>query len=255
MGLRRHGGLDFADLMDETGTIQLLVTRDEVGEETLHDFAALDLGDWVGVAGEVIAIEDRRAVGRRRARSSCCRRPCARCPISGTGLTDPEARYRRRYVDLVVNARAREVFRARSTAIAAVRQHAARPRLPRGRDAGAAGPGRRRSGETVPHPPQRARHRDVAADRARAAAQAAARRRHGPRLRDRPRLPQRGPRHAPQPRVHAARGLPGVRRLPRHDGADGDARLQSRARRQRHDRGQGRATARSTSDRRSAAPR
>ena len=100
-----------------------------------------------------------------------------------------------------------------------------RKRLQRGRDAGPARPGRRRRGETVHHPPQRAEHRHDPADRARAAAQAADRRRHEPRLRDRPRLPQRGPRHPPQPRVHPARGLPGVRRLPRHDGPDrGDHR-------------------------------
>jgi len=53
MGERRHGGLDFADLQDETGTIQLIVTRGEVGGEGLHDFSDLDLGDWVGVEGRL----------------------------------------------------------------------------------------------------------------------------------------------------------------------------------------------------------
>ncbi len=121
MGLRRHGGLEFADLMDETGTIQLLVRRDEVGEEMLHDFAALDLGDWVGVGGEAI-VSRTGELTIDVASFQLLSKDLRPLPDLRHGLTDPEARYRRRYVDLVVNARAREVFRARSTAIAAVRQ-------------------------------------------------------------------------------------------------------------------------------------
>ncbi len=120
MGLRRHGGLDFADLMDETGTIQLLVRRDEVGEQMLHDFAALDLGDWVGAEGEVICSKTGELTVDC-ARFELLSKDLRPLPDLRHGLTDPEARYRRRYVDLVVNARAREVFRARSIAIAAVR--------------------------------------------------------------------------------------------------------------------------------------
>ncbi|MBV9049318.1 MAG: hypothetical protein JOY58_13670 [Solirubrobacterales bacterium] len=54
---RRHGGLDFADLRDETGAIQLMITRDQVGEQKLRDFSDLDLGDWIGVQGTVVASE------------------------------------------------------------------------------------------------------------------------------------------------------------------------------------------------------
>lgn len=120
MGLRRHGGLDFADLMDETGTVQLLVRRDEVGERLLHDFDALDLGDWVGAEGEVIASRTGELT-IDCATFSLLAKDLRPLPDLRHGLTDPEARYRRRYVDLVVNERAREVFRARSTAIAALR--------------------------------------------------------------------------------------------------------------------------------------
>ncbi|MDO8212543.1 lysine--tRNA ligase [Conexibacter sp. CPCC 206217] len=121
MALRRHGGLDFADLMDETGTIQLLATRDELGEEALHDFSALDLGDWVGAEGRVIASATGELTVRLTAFQllSKALRPL---PDLRHGLTDPEARYRRRYVDLVVNPRARAVFNARSIAISAVRR-------------------------------------------------------------------------------------------------------------------------------------
>src|ERR1700677_1991264 len=49
MAQRRHGGLIFAELRDETGTIQLMVGRDHVGAQALIDFSDLDLGDWIGV--------------------------------------------------------------------------------------------------------------------------------------------------------------------------------------------------------------
>lgn len=120
MGMRRHGGLDFADLTDETGTIQLLVRRDEVGDAVLHDFAALDLGDWVGAAGEVIATRTGELTVEV-ASFALLSKDLRQLPDLRHGLTDPEARYRNRHVDLVVNARAREVFRKRSAAIAAVR--------------------------------------------------------------------------------------------------------------------------------------
>lgn len=121
MGLRRHGGLDFADLMDETGTIQLLADRSVLGDEALHDFAALDLGDWVGCSGEVIASQtgELTVALSSFALLSKALRPL---PDLRHGLTDPEARYRRRYVDLVVDPPSRKVFAARSVAIAAVRQ-------------------------------------------------------------------------------------------------------------------------------------
>lgn len=121
MGLRRHGGLDFADLMDETGTIQLLADRAVLGEQALHDFASLDLGDWIGVAGEVIASQsgELTVALSEFALLSKALRPL---PDLRHGLTDPEARYRRRYVDLVVDPPARKVFAARSVAIAAVRE-------------------------------------------------------------------------------------------------------------------------------------
>ncbi len=119
-GLRRHGGLDFADLMDETGTIQLLAKRDELGERALHDFALLDLGDWVGAEGEVIG-SDSGELTIDLSGFALLSKALRPLPDLRRGLTDPEARYRNRHVDLVVNASAREVFRARSAAITAVR--------------------------------------------------------------------------------------------------------------------------------------
>ena len=247
-GERRHGGLDFADLRDETGTIQLLVARDEVGEQALQDFSDLDLGDWIGVEGTVVA-SDHGELSVRVTAFELLSKSLRAMPSVRHGLADPEARYRRRYLDLTLSesdpADVRDPFGGDRGDAAS----ADRARLSRGRDAGAAGSGGRRRRAAVHHPPQLARHRHDAADRARAAAQAADRRRHGPGVRDRPRVPQRGARHAAQPRVHAAGGLPGVRRLPRHDGPDRGDRRRGRSTRRSAPPWSRSATARSISSR------
>ena len=110
MGERRHGGLDFADLRDETGAIQLIVARDVVGAEALHDFSDLDLGDWVGVEGEVDRLRARRAVGRAGELRAAVEEPAPAARTSATALTDPETRYRQRYLDLILDEPSRRVF-------------------------------------------------------------------------------------------------------------------------------------------------
>ena len=121
IALRRHGGLDFIDLRDETAKIQLIATRDELGEDALHDLNALDLGDWIGTEG--IVVTSRRGELSIRVESfkllSKALRPL---PDMRHGLTDPEARYRRRYLDLIVDDDSREIFAKRSTVIAATRE-------------------------------------------------------------------------------------------------------------------------------------
>ena len=97
--------------------------------------------------------------------------------------------------------------------------------LPRGGDADPAAALRRRGGAAVRDAPQRARHAALPPHRGRAVPQAAARGRARAGLRDRPRLPERGNGPDPQSRVHDARVVPGLRRLHRHDGADGGHRL------------------------------
>ena len=232
MLVRRHGGLVFLTLADQTGTLQLLATRDELGEEAFADVEHLDRGDWVGAAGTVMAThtgELTLEVDEVTLLSKALRA----LPDKHRGLADPEARLRQRYLDLIVNPETRRTFDVRSRGDRDRAAGAGRARLHGGRDAGARRACGRRRRAAVRHPPQRARHRHVHADRARAAAQAARGRRLRARVRDRPRVPQRGARHAPQPRVHAARGLPGARRLPRHDGAGRDDLLAGGARRDR----------------------
>ena len=79
-----------------------------VGEEALAAWKAdVDLGDHVGVEGEVITLAPRRAVGARRLAGRCTAKALRPLPDKHNGLTDPEARVRQRYVDLIVNAEAR----------------------------------------------------------------------------------------------------------------------------------------------------
>jgi lysyl-tRNA synthetase len=121
MGERRHGGLDFADLQDETGTIQLLVTREGVGGEQLHDFSDLDLGDWVGVEGTVVASRHGE-LSVRVDRFELLSKSLRALPDIRHGLTDAEDRYRQRYLDLILDEPSRRTFAIRSAVIAATRR-------------------------------------------------------------------------------------------------------------------------------------
>jgi lysyl-tRNA synthetase len=118
--IRRHGGLIFADLHEQSGTIQLLAARDQLGEAGFADLRRLDRGDWVGVAGTVM----RTRRGELSVRVRECRllsKSLRALPDKHRGLTDVDTRLRERYLDLIVNPEARRIFDIRSSAIAAVR--------------------------------------------------------------------------------------------------------------------------------------
>ncbi len=121
MGERRHGGLDFADLRDETGQIQLMATRGEVGGEGLSDFSDLDLGDWVGVEGTVI-VSNHGELTVKVDRFELLSKSLRALPDIRHGLTDPEARYRQRYLDLILDEPSRRVFAIRAAVISATRK-------------------------------------------------------------------------------------------------------------------------------------
>jgi lysyl-tRNA synthetase, class II len=118
MHIRRHGGLIFADLRDETGQIQLLVSRSDVGEEAEKDFDHLDLGDWIGAEGTVMTTETGELSVRVKKFELLS--PALRS-VPRT-LTDVDTRYRERYLDLIVNEETRRIFEIRSATIAAIRR-------------------------------------------------------------------------------------------------------------------------------------
>jgi lysyl-tRNA synthetase class 2 len=121
--LSRTGGkLCFATLSEGESQIQVMVSLDGVGEERLAAWKAdVDLGDHVGVTGEVISSKrgELSVLATDWQLTSKALRPL---PDKHHGLTDPEARIRQRYVDLAVNAESRQMVRDRATVTRLVRQ-------------------------------------------------------------------------------------------------------------------------------------
>jgi lysyl-tRNA synthetase class 2 len=118
---RVMGKACFATLQDMSGRIQLYVTLDGVGEETLAAFKHWDLGDIVGATGTLF----RTKTGELSVRCDSVRllakglRPL---PEKFHGITDTEQRYRQRHLDLVTNPAARDVFVRRSQIVQAIRE-------------------------------------------------------------------------------------------------------------------------------------
>jgi lysyl-tRNA synthetase, class II len=121
--LSRTGGkLCFATLRDGDGDMQVMVSLDGVGAESLAKWKSdIDLGDHVGVEGQVITSRrgELSIMVDSWAITSKCLRPL---PDKHKGLTDPEARVRQRYVDLIVNDESRAMLRTRSKMVRAIRE-------------------------------------------------------------------------------------------------------------------------------------
>jgi lysyl-tRNA synthetase class 2 len=119
--LRRQGKLTFATLRDGSGSIQLFVSRAELGEDRHAAFDDLDLGDWVGVRG--VAIRTRKGELSVKVRDFLLLSKALRpLPEKWHGLSDVDTRFRQRYVDLIANDDARRVFAIRFSVIATVRR-------------------------------------------------------------------------------------------------------------------------------------
>ena len=145
--------------------------------------------------------------------SRCSRSRCGRLPDKWHGIADTELRYRRRYVDLIMNEDSRRVFEMRSAHRALPARLSRFARFSRGGNADAASHSGRRGGAPLQDASQRARRRHVSADRSGALLEAPHGRRLRARVRDQPQLPQRGRVDAAQSRIHDARAVSGVRRL------------------------------------------
>ena len=119
VALRDHGKTSFAELMDYTGRIQVYARADQLGDE-FGLFRALDIGDFIGVTGEPFRTRTGQLTVAVKLLSFLAKalRPL---PEKWHGLRDVETRYRRRYVDLVVNPEAREIFLLRNRLVRALR--------------------------------------------------------------------------------------------------------------------------------------
>jgi lysyl-tRNA synthetase class 2 len=121
-GRRGHGKTTFLDVRDLSGTIQAYAKVDAIGERDYGRIEDLDIGDIVGVEGDLyvtkrgqLAVEVRACVLLAKA----LRDP----PDLFHGISDPEVRYRQRELDLMANERSREVFLMRARVLAAIREH------------------------------------------------------------------------------------------------------------------------------------
>ncbi|MFN2589444.1 MAG: lysine--tRNA ligase, partial [Actinomycetota bacterium] len=118
--LRRHGGSSFATLRDGSGDLQLFFRRDEMGDgyDLLED---LDLGDIVGVEGEVVTTKKGELSVKVR-HLTLLTKALRPMPEKFHGLRDPEVRLRHRYLEFATDPESRRVLQARAKVLSALRQ-------------------------------------------------------------------------------------------------------------------------------------
>jgi lysyl-tRNA synthetase class 2 len=121
MAIRRMGKASFFHLQDRRGRLQVYARKDKVGDETYALFQTFDIGDIVGVWGRLFRTKTKELTVESEGLRllTKCLRPL---PEKWHGLADVEARYRQRYVDLMVNLEVRDVFEKRSRIIRLLRR-------------------------------------------------------------------------------------------------------------------------------------
>jgi len=121
-GLRGHGGSMFADLVDESGKIQLFFSQEIIGEEKYELLRLLDLGDFIGVSGEVFKTQAGE-ISIKVSEFTILAKSLLPLPEKWHGLVDIETRLRKRYVDLIMNPQIRQMFVKKSKFWQAVRKY------------------------------------------------------------------------------------------------------------------------------------
>ena len=122
MQKRVMGKASFCNVLDQSGNIQSYVARDSVGEENYKEFKKLDIGDIVGIEGEVFKTK----TGEISIHASAVKllsKSLQILPEKYHGLTNTDTRYRQRYVDLIMNPEVRDTFIKRSHIISAIRRY------------------------------------------------------------------------------------------------------------------------------------
>lgn len=131
---RGHGKTSFAHIEDGEGRVQLYFRRDDLGDDQFDLFALWDIGDWIGVEGQLfrtrrgeVSVE---VSGAELLSKSLRPLPFGKVEVDRdtgertvhSGFNDPESRYRQRYADLAVHPEVREVFRTRSRIVTEIRR-------------------------------------------------------------------------------------------------------------------------------------
>ena len=122
MQRRVMGKASFCNVLDQSGNIQSYVARDGIGEEAYKEFKKLDIGDIVGIEGEVFKTK----TGEISIHASAVKllsKSLQILPEKFHGLTNTDTRYRQRYVDLIMNTEVRDTFIKRSHIISAIRRY------------------------------------------------------------------------------------------------------------------------------------
>ena len=122
MSKRVMGKASFCNIQDVKGNIQLYVKKDAVGEEVYADFKKYDIGDIVGITGEIFKTHTEE-VSVRVTQVILLSKSLQILPEKFHGLKDTDIRYRQRYVDLIVNPEVKETFIKRSLIIKEIRNY------------------------------------------------------------------------------------------------------------------------------------
>lgn len=120
MSKRGMGKASFIDLRDSSGRVQSYVRQDHVGPEVYADFKKWDIGDIIGIEGEVFRTQ-KGEISVKADKAVLLSKSLLPLPEKWHGLKDTELRYRQRYVDLIVNPDVKDTFVKRSRIISAIR--------------------------------------------------------------------------------------------------------------------------------------
>ena len=122
MSKRVMGKASFSSIQDVQGSIQSYVARDNIGEDHYKDFKKMDIGDIVGIKGEVFKTKTGE-ISIHATEVTLLSKSLKPLPEKFHGLTNTDLRYRQRYVDLIMNADVKDTFIKRSKIIASIRNY------------------------------------------------------------------------------------------------------------------------------------
>ena len=122
MSKRVMGKASFCNIQDLPGNIQSYVARDSIGEESYADFKKYDVGDIVGIEGEVFKTKTGE-ISVHAAQVTLLSKSLQVLPEKFHGLTNTDIRYRQRYTDLIMNSEVKDTFVKRSKIISAIRRY------------------------------------------------------------------------------------------------------------------------------------
>ncbi len=121
MSKRGQGKVSFSDIQDSEGRVQLFIKKDNIGEENYELFKTYDIGDIIGIVGEVFKTKTEE-ISIRVSKITLLTKSLQILPEKFHGLKDPDLRYRQRYVDLIMNPEVKENFIKRTKIIKSIRR-------------------------------------------------------------------------------------------------------------------------------------